>query len=90
MVVRLNTFITVSVNNHVQYMYTSAALDGTTQSERFDGLSGHNGNPSANGQTFALYKQYVSAGYHFVQGLEYGLNSNSIGYNSETDGDHLC
>lgn len=95
LVLGLDTFVTVSVNNHSRYMYTAAALDGTTASELYggggtNGLSGHNGDPSYNGQTFALFKDYVGPGYHFIQEMEYGINASSIGFNSEIAGDHLC
>tara|TARA_Y100000389_G_scaffold103441_2_gene100332 strand:+ start:15297 stop:16097 length:801 start_codon:yes stop_codon:yes gene_type:complete len=90
MVLGLDTFVSVSVNNHSKFMYTGAALDGTTQSERLDGLSGHNGDPSYNGQTFSFVRQYIAPGYHFIQELEYGVNSSSVGYHTEVAGDHLC
>ena len=90
MVLGLDTFVSVSVNNHSKFMYTSAAIDGTTASERFDGLSGHNGDPTYNGQTFSLVRQYIAPGYHFIQELEYGVSSSSVGYNSDIAGEHLC
>jgi hypothetical protein len=76
-------------------MYTAAAIDGTTASELMggsgsNGLSGHNGDITYNGQTFALFKDYTGPGYHFIQEMEYGVNSSSVGYNSEVAGDHLC
>ena len=88
-VVGLDTFVTSSHNMHVQYMYASLQFDGETMAGH-DRLNGHNGAQDHNQSTFTHAKEYVAAGYHYIQAVEYGLNSNSIGYNSQLLGDHLC
>ena len=88
-VVGLDTFATSSHNMHMIYMYASLQFDGETMAGH-DRLNGHNGAQDHNQSTFTHAKEYVAAGYHYVQAVEYGLNSNSVGYNSQLLGDHLC
>ena len=87
-VLGLKTFCILRHNFHAKFMYGSQEFDQTTSP--LQTLSGHNGDPNSNGQLYSHQTTWVEGGFHFAQAMERGVNSSSLGYNSEIVGYHLC
>ena len=90
-VVGLDTYATTSHNHHHRYMYSNVVFDSTTGGSSAFVLYGHNGDPDyPNTSVYARGSQYLSPGFHFAQAIEFGINSNSGGFEAQLEGDMLC
>lgn len=90
-VVGLDTYATASNNYHGKLIYGNVVFDATTGGSSSFSLYGHNGDfDLGNASMYARGSEYLSPGFHFAQAIEFGVNSNSGGFESEIHGDILC